>query len=34
MMSGVACGEHDLYMTLSEGLGELHGGDGEDAVRH
>ena len=34
LMSGVARGERDLHVTLSESIGELHNGDGQDAARH
>lgn len=34
VMSGVARGERDPYLTLSASIGELHDGDGQDAARH
>ena len=34
VMAGVARGERDPYLTLSESIGELHDGDGQDAARH
>jgi hypothetical protein len=33
-MREIANGERDLYVTLSERIGELHDEDGQDAARH
>lgn len=34
VMSGVARGERDPYLTLSASIGQFHDGDGQDAARH
>jgi len=33
-MSEVVCDERGLYVTLSESIGELHDGNGQDADSH